>query len=42
MQPCGVLARGVTGTQLDILEQEIKFILRSNDGYMTFVLYNAR
>jgi hypothetical protein len=30
--------RSVTGTQLNILSgQEVKFNLRSNDGYMTFV-----
>jgi len=38
VQPCDVQARGVTGTQLDILgEQEVRFNLRSNNGYMKFV-----
>jgi len=38
VQPCDVQARGVTGTQLDILgEQEVRYNLRSNDGYMTCV-----
>ena len=38
MQPCDVQARGVTGTQLDILgEQEVGFILRSNGDCMSFV-----
>jgi hypothetical protein len=38
MRPCDVQARGVTGTQLDILgEQEVEFSLRSKDGDMTFL-----
>jgi hypothetical protein len=38
VQPCDVQARGVTGTKLDILgEQEVEFILRSNNGDITFV-----
>ena len=37
MQPCDVQARGVTGTQLDILdEQKVEFTLRHKDYYMTF------
>jgi hypothetical protein len=38
VQSCDVQARGVTGTKLDILgEREVEFILRSNNGDMTFV-----
>jgi len=38
VQPCDVKARGVTGTHLRVLgEQEIEFIIRSKDYYMTFV-----
>jgi hypothetical protein len=38
VQPCDVQARGVTGTQLDILgEQKLEFTLRNKDGYMTFI-----
>ena len=37
VQPCDVQARGVTGTQLDILgEQKVEFTLRNKDYYMTF------
>ena len=37
VQPCDVQARGVTGTQLDILgEQEVKFILRNKSDCMSF------
>jgi len=37
VQPCDVQARGVTGTQLEILgEQEVEFTLRNKDYYMTF------
>ena len=37
VHPCDVKARGVTGTQLDILgEQEVKFTLRNKDYFMTF------
>jgi hypothetical protein len=35
VQPCDIQARGVAGTQLDILgKQEVRFILRNNNGYM--------
>ena len=38
VQPCDVQARGMTSTHLDILgEQEVRFNLQSNYGYMTFV-----
>jgi len=37
VQPCDVQARGVTGTKLDLLEQEVKFNLRSSNGDITFV-----
>jgi len=38
VRPCDVQARGVTGTQLDILgEQEVEFALCNNDGLVTFV-----
>jgi hypothetical protein len=38
VQSCNVQARGITGTQLDILgEQEVKFKLQSDNGYMVFV-----
>ena len=38
VQPCDVKARGVTGTQLKVLgEQEMEFVVRSKDYYMTFV-----
>ena len=38
MQSCDVQARGVTGIQLDTLsEQEVKFNLRNDYGFMTFV-----
>jgi len=38
VQPCDVKARGVTGTQLDILgEQAVGFNLRSNSDCMSFV-----
>ena len=38
VRPCDVQARGVTGTQLEILgEQEIEFAIRLEDYYMTFV-----
>jgi hypothetical protein len=38
VRPCDVQARGVTGTQLDILgEQEVEFALRSNNDFVTFV-----
>ena len=38
VQPYDIQARGVTGTQLDTLsEQEVKFNLRGDDGFMTFV-----
>jgi hypothetical protein len=31
-QPCDVLARGVTGTQLEVLgEQKVEFVLRNKD-----------
>jgi hypothetical protein len=37
VQPCDVQARGVTGTQLDILgEQKVEFTLRNKDYFMTF------
>ena len=37
VQPCDVQARGITGTQLDILgEQKVKFILQSNRGQKLF------
>ena len=37
VQPCDVQARGVTGTQLDIVgEQTLTFGLKGNSGYMTF------
>ena len=37
VRPCDVQARGVTGTQLDILgEQEVEFTLHSNNGFVTF------
>jgi len=37
VQPCDVQARGVTGTQLEILgEQEVEFILRNNDDWKSF------
>ena len=39
-QPCDVQARGVTGTQLEVLgEQEIKFTVKNKDYYMTFRTY---
>jgi hypothetical protein len=38
MQPCDVQARGVTGTQLEVLgEQKIEFILRNNENCRHFV-----
>ena len=38
MQPCDVQARGVTGTQLEVLgEQEIEFVLRNNETCRHFV-----
>jgi hypothetical protein len=38
MKPCDVQARGVIGTQLNIIsEQEVEFILRNKNYYMTFV-----
>jgi hypothetical protein len=38
VQPCDVQARGVTGSQLEIIgEQEVEFILRHKDEAMTFV-----
>ena len=37
VQPCDVQARGVTGTQLDILgEQEVIFFLKTNDRFVKF------
>ena len=37
MQPCDVQARGVTGTQLEVLgEQKVKFALRNNTHLMEF------
>ena len=38
MQPCDVQARGVTGTQLEIIgEQEVEFKLKTRDQYVNFV-----
>jgi len=38
VQPCDVQARGVTGTQLEVLgEQEVEFTLRNKDYCMNFV-----
>jgi len=38
VQPCDVQARGITGTQLEVLgEQQVEFTVRSQDYYMTFV-----
>jgi hypothetical protein len=38
VQSCNIQARGITGTQLDILgEQEVKFKLQSDNSYMCFV-----
>ena len=38
VQPCDIKARGITGTQLDVIgEQEIKFTLQSNEHDTTFV-----
>jgi hypothetical protein len=31
MQLCDITARGVTGTQLEILEQEVKFVISNRD-----------
>jgi hypothetical protein len=37
VQPCDVQARGVTGTQSEILgEQEVEFTLKNKNYYMTF------
>ena len=37
VQPCDVQARGVTGTQLEILgEQEVEFILKDGNDWMSF------
>jgi hypothetical protein len=37
MQPCDMQARGVTGTQLEIMgEQEVELILRNRNYYITF------
>jgi len=37
VQPCDVQARGVTGTQLDILgEQDVIFFLKNNDRFVKF------
>ena len=38
VQPCDVQARGVTGTQLEVIgEQKVAFIMRNEDYYMAFV-----
>ena len=37
VRPCDIQARGITGTQLDILgEQEVEFTLHGNNGFVTF------
>jgi len=37
VQPCDVQARGITGTQLDIIgEQKVKFVLQSDKGKKVF------
>jgi hypothetical protein len=37
VQPCDVEARGVTGTQLEILgEQEVEFALRNGNDWISF------
>jgi len=37
VQPCDVKARGVTGTQLKIIEQKFEFTVRDQGYFMTFV-----
>ena len=38
VQPCDVQARGITGTQLEVLgEQQVEFTVRNQDYYVTFV-----
>jgi len=38
VQQCDIKARGITGTQLDVIgEQEIEFTLQSNEHDTTFV-----
>jgi len=40
VQPCDVQARGITGTQLEILgEQQVEFTIRNQDYYMTFIIH---
>jgi hypothetical protein len=37
LHSCDVKARGVTGTQLQVLgEQEIECVIRNQDGYLIF------